>query len=968
MNISAPCESPTPFQPSDINDECVRIVASLPDELREHYFGKGWHPRTNPSPFPFLISTVKPNGSVSNILRRPVSRQSEGANAKLFTTCGSKDICAYRSKAQLAIDLHGNNFPSAIWTCCRKICFATLAVEQSYPNTFEATLQIHQMALRLLSDVDNARTAVPTRLNGIGGSSLTHSAPTRARGSETMMNDRQKAMATFHKFCKNVMPWLLDLRDRESPVPSLPGGFCIASICCILSCTRKMIYGRRNVTALIEDDDANDPGSIIDQAGMRQRHFRRIGSRRGYPELSELPNFNCGCVTPCFANTPLTRLQNEYGHFSKLSQQLQPQAKENQYLLDDMFSPFTNSTVGTCNNALSALYTISESVIVDCRRVLQRLCNAAVDEDLVGANSQIVSRPHGMLAYRMANHPMNRLSDEMRFSVERYLDSFLRPDPAGTDGSVTCRVYSPEVNTQAKLRDLITESVGHDVRCDAIHSVTLQRMVNDYLRQRNARISFTQGDHNCCPNCKTLRYAILGFSLETKALQAPAESRGLPRPLTSEQYHEAQRAQEYLNVKLFQESEALEALRIHTERDARIRKVVKVWADFFRNVYKDDVKERQGGGFLPSGWRELRGRAVMVHQDAMNKVDLPSSVECATSDITRWRFDVNAQVSAVTGSASVFSHEQGTGPKNASEIFEIVLLDHLLTCKGEGVKIVISDNASVGKNWLTTVAMPQYFVDQGLCDVMLVLFLENNHGKYLADMIFGQFSTRRRRSNILGIDGLLTDFSKLNVRGEASIEGFALNPLSSINFSTVLSSLGYATSPPTDFAFKQRNIHFCAACAPGAKIRLPEEVRTMLGSSLPDDEGMVRLCTEPPTVISQEQLPFEDRYIDVPAKALDVDSRPVRPPVVAYQRSANSNGRTGSPSSSLAPLVVPLDKPLRSEWQRRSFKPHCSQGRLQWLSVSNTTRVCRASFFHAGHEVSTRPRGLAARHASVLFN
>ena len=92
----------------------------------------------------------------------------------------------------------------------------------------------------------------------------------------------------------------------------------------------------------------------------------------------------------------------------------------------------------------------------------------------------------------------------------------------------------------------------------------------------------------------------------------------------------------------------------------------------------------------------------MMHQDDMSKVDLPHFFVSASSNITRWRFDVNGHVSAVTVDAIVLSHEQRTGPKNVSAIIEEILLTNLLCWRGESIIVIISDNAAVGENWMTT--------------------------------------------------------------------------------------------------------------------------------------------------------------------------------------------------------------------------------------------------------------------------
>lgn len=104
-----------------------------------------------------------------------------------------------------------------------------------------------------------------------------------------------------------------------------------------------------------------------------------------------------------------------------------------------------------------------------------------------------------------------------------------------------------------------------------------------------------------------------------------------------------------------------------------------------------------------NGWNSMANHAIVTHQDDMTKVDLPHFVVNVSADITLCCFDVNAHVSAVSKEAVVFSHEQGSGSKNASAILDMILLDHLVRCKGEAIKVVVSDNASVGRNWLTTI-------------------------------------------------------------------------------------------------------------------------------------------------------------------------------------------------------------------------------------------------------------------------
>ncbi len=266
----------------------------------------------------------------------------------------------------------------------------------------------------------------------------------------------------------------------------------------------------------------------------------------------------------------------------------------------------------------------------------------------------------------------------------------------------------------------------------------------------------------------------------------------------------------------------------------------------------------------PFPWRERKSHALTTHSDESTKFDLPSIIVEATSDISRFRFDSNANCNPITENAVVLSHEQGSGKeRTASTIIQTILIDHLLTCRGESLKIIVADCASVGRCWLTTVCLPQYMVDQHLADIVLVMVFDNCHGKYLTDQLFGHVQRRRKRSTVLGIDALLGEFEKVKKRNGGSVSGFAINPLSSIDFVQVFSSLGYSTTPHADLGFNRRNIHFAAACRAGASDALNSEIHALLSPLLPVHEGMVRLSTEPPGCASDSSLRFENRLIDL---------------------------------------------------------------------------------------------------------
>lgn len=54
----------------------------------------------------------------------------------------------------------------------------------------------------------------------------------------------------------------------------------------------------------------------------------------------------------------------------------------------------------------------------------------------------------------------------------------------------------------------------------------------------------------------------------------------------------------------------------------------------------------------------------------MTKVDLPCFIANGSTDITRWRFDSNEHVDAITNESIVFLHEQRAGLKNGSSIMK----------------------------------------------------------------------------------------------------------------------------------------------------------------------------------------------------------------------------------------------------------------------------------------------------------
>lgn len=99
--------------------------------------------------------------------------------------------------------------------------------------------------------------------------------------------------------------------------------------------------------------------------------------------------------------------------------------------------------------------------------------------------------------------------------------------------------------------------------------------------------------------------------------------------------------------------------------------------------------------------------ALLTHQDDYTKINLPRIAVDYSAGITRWIYGVNSHVNNISGSNTIFSYEKGFEPKNASSIVETINIEHVLRFQGEGIKIIVSDNAMVWKNWMVTVAIAQ---------------------------------------------------------------------------------------------------------------------------------------------------------------------------------------------------------------------------------------------------------------------
>lgn len=310
-----------------------------------------------------------------------------------------------------------------------------------------------------------------SRRRGIGGSGLNYVNETRRDRSIVDnvvgpdLTDRINSSLRYYDYCREVLPFLKGKQALADGTPSPEKKFCMKAICAILGCCLTYLYRPRKDLRFRLASGEEEVLCIMDVSGMRERQQRRNGSREGFPSLGELQEYECGChFSPCWEVLPVQNLCKLWEDFSKLAQPTNTcsaREREQQYLINHMFCPLTNDVVRTCDEAISEL-------VAELRIIVYAICR----------DSTVLSRPlrqHGMKVYRKTHHPMNRLPAAVRRRYEQGLDMVLRADPAAT-GSITMRVYSPEVNTPEKLLHLVSEECGEQIG-DSLHPSSFRRIL-----------------------------------------------------------------------------------------------------------------------------------------------------------------------------------------------------------------------------------------------------------------------------------------------------------------------------------------------------------------------------------------------------------------------------------------------------------------------------------------------------------
>lgn len=319
-------------------------------------------------------------------------------------------------RMEVAYRRNKERFPTQVWHCCKQFCFSKIAADPKHYKLFEELGLIHEQAERFHLDNEVAPSLHERRRRGIGTSTISFTAPSRAEresaSGQHPGTERENSLRQFGNFVVEVLPSLYGQADSPNSNGFPQKKLCTQAICCLLGVSRNFLYGRKT-TSSSGNPSADELSCLVDTAGVRLRQLRRLGIRGNYPSVQILQGYDCGCDSPCFAGVPQWTLIHEYREFVSLAKELRPWHLENCFLLNRMFSPLTNSTILVCNRAIYALYTVSEALVADVRRVLDAICS---DPSL----QRRTILTDGAARYKYdCSHPMNRYPEEVRDSTGR---------------------------------------------------------------------------------------------------------------------------------------------------------------------------------------------------------------------------------------------------------------------------------------------------------------------------------------------------------------------------------------------------------------------------------------------------------------------------------------------------------------------------------------------------------------------
>ena len=191
-------------------EKCKEILKHMDPVVAERYYGERASAKRRAleknDPLSILLKLAL-SPEIPRVLKYPVfSVQQQFGRSPWISEPHS--LLEVDSQVQKAFETFGRDFPTSIWTCCKRRCFALTAVLPEHTSTFNAVFRIYRMAENLYGQLDKVDGFVQSRKRGIGGTSIIHSSSTRSTQTDDSGTDRQKCLRNLKAFVERELPFL----------------------------------------------------------------------------------------------------------------------------------------------------------------------------------------------------------------------------------------------------------------------------------------------------------------------------------------------------------------------------------------------------------------------------------------------------------------------------------------------------------------------------------------------------------------------------------------------------------------------------------------------------------------------------------------------------------------------------------------------------------------------------------------
>lgn len=166
---------------------------------------------------------------------------------------GAGALRSMEKRLQIAFRAYQEEFPTSIWHCCSRFCFASIAMDPEKSFLFDELHFIHRIAEKFHHKILGLDDLIETRRRGIGGSYIVFRAPSRQERETdpyTSVSDRQRQLRSFGTFVIKSLPFLYGKEDAPSGVKCVKQKLCTESIRCLLGVSRNFLYGKDVLLAI----------------------------------------------------------------------------------------------------------------------------------------------------------------------------------------------------------------------------------------------------------------------------------------------------------------------------------------------------------------------------------------------------------------------------------------------------------------------------------------------------------------------------------------------------------------------------------------------------------------------------------------------------------------------------------------------------------------------------------------------